>query len=110
MNISGPCNSETSRVIPFQFLRSLLPELKHHGHKVLLFSQWTSMLDILEWVLDELGLKYVRLDGRYILKIYHFLQCLLIHLRADLGQELSPFAPKWLFTDPKSIDAMTALR
>ena len=29
----------------------------------LIFSQWTSTLDILEWLLDLLKLPYLRLDG-----------------------------------------------
>ncbi|KEH40787.1 putative DNA helicase chromatin remodeling SNF2 family [Medicago truncatula] len=44
-------------------LAELLPSLKKSGHRVLIFSQWTSMLDILEWALDVIGLTYKRLDG-----------------------------------------------
>ncbi len=33
------------------------------GHHPLIFSQWTSVLDILEWLLDRLQLPYLRLDG-----------------------------------------------
>lgn len=44
-------------------LAELLPSLKERGHRVLIFSQWTSMLDILEWTLDVIGLTYKRLDG-----------------------------------------------
>ncbi|KAL9241724.1 hypothetical protein vseg_015800 [Gypsophila vaccaria] len=44
-------------------LAKLLPSLKRGGHRVLIFSQWTSMLDILEWALDVMGLTYRRLDG-----------------------------------------------
>ncbi|KAK7273635.1 hypothetical protein RIF29_14692 [Crotalaria pallida] len=44
-------------------LAELLPSLKKGGHRVLIFSQWTSMLDILEWTLDVMGLTYRRLDG-----------------------------------------------
>ncbi|XP_027360408.1 protein CHROMATIN REMODELING 19 isoform X1 [Abrus precatorius] len=44
-------------------LAELLPSLKKGGHRVLIFSQWTSMLDILEWSLDVIGLTYKRLDG-----------------------------------------------
>ena len=28
-----------------------------------MFSQWTAVLDIMEWMMQELGLVYVRLDG-----------------------------------------------
>ncbi|KAJ9709634.1 hypothetical protein PVL29_001226 [Vitis rotundifolia] len=44
-------------------LAELLPSLKQGGHRVLIFSQWTSMLDILEWTLDVIGVTYRRLDG-----------------------------------------------
>lgn len=44
-------------------LAELLPSLKKAGHRVLIFSQWTSMLDILEWTLDVIGVTYRRLDG-----------------------------------------------
>lgn len=44
-------------------LAELLPTLKQRGHRVLIFSQWTSMLDILEWTLDVIGVTYRRLDG-----------------------------------------------
>ncbi|XP_061991177.1 protein CHROMATIN REMODELING 19 [Rosa rugosa] len=46
-----------------QALAELLPTLKQAGHRVLIFSQWTSMLDILEWALDVIGVTYRRLDG-----------------------------------------------
>ncbi|GLT96791.1 hypothetical protein SLE2022_143900 [Rubroshorea leprosula] len=46
-----------------QALAELLPSLKRGGHRVLIFSQWTSMLDILEWTLDVIGVTYRRLDG-----------------------------------------------
>uniref|UniRef100_A0A2N9J7G3 Helicase ATP-binding domain-containing protein n=1 Tax=Fagus sylvatica TaxID=28930 RepID=A0A2N9J7G3_FAGSY len=46
-------------------LAELLPSVKQGGHRVLIFSQWTSMLDILEWTLDVIGVTYKRLDGRY---------------------------------------------
>ncbi|KAJ9152961.1 hypothetical protein P3X46_026463 [Hevea brasiliensis] len=44
-------------------LAELLPALRRDGHRVLIFSQWTSVLDILEWTLDVIGLTYKRLDG-----------------------------------------------
>ncbi|KAK3233296.1 hypothetical protein CYMTET_56395 [Cymbomonas tetramitiformis] len=47
----------------FAFLQELLPALKERSSRPLIFSQWTSMLDLLEWFLDELGLSYCRLDG-----------------------------------------------
>lgn len=47
-----------------QALGGLLPRLSRAGSRVLIFSQWTSMLDILEWTLDVIGVTYRRLDGR----------------------------------------------
>jgi SWI/SNF-related matrix-associated actin-dependent regulator 1 of chromatin subfamily A len=47
-----------------QALVKLLPQLRREGHRPLIFSQWTSMLDILEWALDVTGFRYTRLDGR----------------------------------------------
>ncbi|KAL6566287.1 Protein CHROMATIN REMODELING 19 [Orobanche gracilis] len=44
-------------------LAELLPTLNRCGSRVLIFSQWTSMLDILEWALDVIGVTYRRLDG-----------------------------------------------
>ncbi|CAK0783636.1 hypothetical protein CVIRNUC_006835 [Coccomyxa viridis] len=44
-------------------LAELLPKLKEEGHHPLIFSQWTSVLDILEWLLERLQLPYLRLDG-----------------------------------------------
>ncbi|XP_075494926.1 protein CHROMATIN REMODELING 19 isoform X2 [Primulina tabacum] len=51
--VSGKCRA----------LAELLPVLNQYGHRVLIFSQWTSMLDILEWALDVIGVTYRRLDG-----------------------------------------------
>jgi len=47
-----------------QALARLLPELKTNGHRPLIFSQWTSTLDIIEVVLEQLGMSFVRLDGQ----------------------------------------------
>eukprot|EP01018_Ginkgo_biloba_P012371 Gb_05671 [translate_table: standard] len=46
-----------------QLLEKLLPRLKQGGHRVLLFSQMTRMLDILEDFLYFLGFTYCRIDG-----------------------------------------------
>lgn len=47
----------------FQFLADLLPRLKENKSRPLIFSQWTAVLDVIEWLMDELRLPYVRLDG-----------------------------------------------
>jgi len=49
-------------------LDRMLPRLKADGHRVLLFSQFTSMLDILEDFCQLRGFEYVRLDG-WVLKL-----------------------------------------
>ncbi|KAL0034958.1 hypothetical protein WJX79_002584 [Trebouxia sp. C0005] len=46
-----------------QLLAGLLKELQAKGSRALIFSQWTSVLDILGWLLEMMGLTYVRLDG-----------------------------------------------
>ena len=38
-----------------------MPQAK--GSRPLVFSQWTSTLDVLEWLLQQLGLPFLRLDG-----------------------------------------------
>ncbi|KAF8768989.1 hypothetical protein HU200_007047 [Digitaria exilis] len=43
-----------------QLLRKLLPKLKERGNRVLIFSQMTMMLDVLEDFLFYLGYKYAR--------------------------------------------------
>uniref|UniRef100_A0A0D3EX12 CHD3-type chromatin-remodeling factor PICKLE n=1 Tax=Oryza barthii TaxID=65489 RepID=A0A0D3EX12_9ORYZ len=47
-----------------QLLHKLLPRLKERGNRVLIFSQMTRMLDILEDFLCSLGYKYARVDGQ----------------------------------------------
>ncbi|CEP09438.1 hypothetical protein [Parasitella parasitica] len=44
-------------------LKELLPAYKKQGNKVLIFSQFTKMLDILELVLETIGATFLRLDG-----------------------------------------------
>ncbi len=47
----------------FVRLRTLLPKLMQEGHRVLIFSGWTSCLDLLGCLMEHLGLKYLRMDG-----------------------------------------------
>ncbi|KAG8084404.1 hypothetical protein GUJ93_ZPchr0010g8063 [Zizania palustris] len=47
----------------FELLDRLLPKLQRAGHRVLLFSQMTKLLDILEVYLQIHHFKYMRLDG-----------------------------------------------
>ena len=44
-------------------LEKMLKKLKDSGHRVLIFSQMTKMLDILEDFLEHLCYKYERIDG-----------------------------------------------
>eukprot|EP00850_Spirogloea_muscicola_P022340 SM000289S10406 [mRNA] locus=s289:91800:99149:+ [translate_table: standard] len=47
----------------FELLDRLLPKLHQTGHRVLLFSQMTRLIDILEEYLEWKGMKFLRLDG-----------------------------------------------
>lgn len=47
----------------FDYLRQLLPKLQTEGHRVLIFSQWTKILDLLEVLMDHMSFRYMRLDG-----------------------------------------------
>ncbi|XP_020713027.1 SWI/SNF-related matrix-associated actin-dependent regulator of chromatin subfamily A containing DEAD/H box 1 homolog isoform X2 [Ceratitis capitata] len=47
----------------FKYLDTLLPKLKTEGHRVLIFSQFTMMLDIMEHYLKIKKFGYFRLDG-----------------------------------------------
>jgi SWI/SNF-related matrix-associated actin-dependent regulator 1 of chromatin subfamily A len=47
-----------------QWLLKNLPKLYDEGHRVLIFSQWTKLLDVIEYLLeDQLGETFYRLDG-----------------------------------------------
>ena len=46
-----------------RLLMETLEEALAEGHRVLIFSQWTSMLDLVEPHLASLGIQFVRLDG-----------------------------------------------
>lgn len=50
--------------VKMERLKELLPQLKAEGRRVLLFSQWTRILDLMEVFLKNvLGYTYKRLDG-----------------------------------------------
>ncbi|CCG81019.1 Helicase SWR1 [Taphrina deformans PYCC 5710] len=46
-----------------QHLQQILPKMKEAGDRILLFSQFTQTLDILEDCMDTMGITYFRLDG-----------------------------------------------
>lgn len=48
----------------FLELDNLLPKLQRDGHRVLLFSQFTQMMDVMEDYLTIKGYRYFRLDGQ----------------------------------------------
>ncbi|XP_021757499.1 ATP-dependent DNA helicase DDM1-like [Chenopodium quinoa] len=47
----------------FQLLDRLLAKLFARKHKVLIFSQWTKILDIMDYYFSEKGFKVCRIDG-----------------------------------------------
>ncbi|GMG16035.1 unnamed protein product [Phytophthora fragariaefolia] len=47
----------------FDYLRKILPTLRDEGHRVLIFSQWTKLLDLLEVLMSYMDYRYLRLDG-----------------------------------------------
>jgi ATP-dependent DNA helicase len=47
----------------FQLLDRLLKHLRARNHKVLIFSQWTRVLDLLDYCLSESGHDMCRIDG-----------------------------------------------
>ncbi|PSC69740.1 CHROMATIN REMODELING 19 [Micractinium conductrix] len=47
----------------FRYLAKLLKKLKDAGSRPLIFSQWTAVLDIMEWMMEVMQLPFVRLDG-----------------------------------------------
>ena len=54
-------NSKKSSKI--ELLMEKLEEVLNSGHKALVFSQWTSLLDLIEPCLRSRGIDFVRLDG-----------------------------------------------
>jgi len=58
-----PVNKLLEQCGKFQLLDRLLTSLLARKHKVLIFSQWTKVLDILEYYLDSKGLGVCRIDG-----------------------------------------------
>ena len=57
---AGQSPGSSSKV---SLLMEKLTELKADGHRALVFSQWTRLLDLMEPELDRAGLTFVRLDG-----------------------------------------------
>ena len=57
---SGPAPSDSSKL---ERLMEAIEDLASDGHRALVFSQWTSLLDLIEPHLDKAGVAFVRLDG-----------------------------------------------
>lgn len=47
----------------FELLDRIIPKLLHCGHKILIFSQMTHLMDILQIFFDYKGYRHLRLDG-----------------------------------------------
>jgi SWI/SNF-related matrix-associated actin-dependent regulator 1 of chromatin subfamily A len=48
----------------FVRLKTMLPKLIREGHRILIFSQWTRVLDLLGCLLDTMETQFLRLDGQ----------------------------------------------
>ena len=48
----------------FQRLKTLVPELLEAGHRILVFSQWTRVLDLLGCLFESMDKRFLRLDGQ----------------------------------------------
>lgn len=57
-------NDEWMSAGKIEELQEMLPRLKENGDRVLLFSQFTMVLDILQVVLDTMGIRYLKLTGQ----------------------------------------------
>ncbi|KAM7222701.1 putative SWI/SNF-related matrix-associated actin-dependent regulator of chromatin subfamily A member 3-like 1 [Rhypophila decipiens] len=58
-----PVGSETKSSKTDALLKILQATLKKDGSKVIIFSQWTSFLNVIQRQLEEAGYKYTRIDG-----------------------------------------------
>jgi SNF2 family DNA or RNA helicase len=58
--LPGQASSSSSKV---EALVEALENAAEDGHKALVFSQWTSLLDLIEPVLSQVGIGFTRLDG-----------------------------------------------
>uniref|UniRef100_A0A1D1YNZ4 ATP-dependent DNA helicase DDM1 n=1 Tax=Anthurium amnicola TaxID=1678845 RepID=A0A1D1YNZ4_9ARAE len=59
-----PINKLVEQCGKFRLLDRLLASLLARKHKVLIFSQWTKILDLLDYYLSEKGLDVCRIDGK----------------------------------------------
>ncbi len=61
--LKSDLNTKQANSAKLDLLVSLLPELLEEGRRILLFSQFTSMLRLIEEELKKLDIKYVKLTG-----------------------------------------------
>ena len=47
----------------FELIDRILPKLKEFNHRVLIFTQMTHLMDIMQIYFDYKGIKHLRLDG-----------------------------------------------
>lgn len=47
----------------FELLDRILPKLKYFGHRVLIFTQMTHLMDIMQLYFINAGIRHLRLDG-----------------------------------------------
>jgi SNF2 family DNA or RNA helicase len=59
--VPGQTANSSSKV---ELLLEFLDEVLAEGHKALVFSQWTSLLDLVQPHLDSVDISYTRLDGK----------------------------------------------
>ncbi|CAK8539872.1 unnamed protein product [Lathyrus sativus] len=58
-----PLNEIIDQCGKFQLLNRLLERLFARNHKVLIFSQWTKVLDLIDYYFSEKGFEVCRIDG-----------------------------------------------
>lgn len=52
----------------FEFLDRMMPRFIAFGHKILIFAQMTTLLDLLELLLARRGIRFERIDGSTVVK------------------------------------------
>lgn len=62
LNIEKKCSEKDSAKL--QYLREMLPQMIENNQKILIFSQFTSMLDIIEKTLEDISIPYVLITGQ----------------------------------------------
>ncbi|KEH30647.1 class II histone deacetylase complex subunit 2 and 3 protein [Medicago truncatula] len=84
-----PVNEIIGKCGKFQLVDRLLERLFARNHKVLIFSQWTKVPDIMDYYFSEKGFKVSRIDGsvklddrkRQVYTNASITQLLIIHLK-----------------------------